>query len=53
MNVYRTHIIIIRGLYTSYPLFEVQKYFFKDLFNKILALCMVSIQELFLIKSGL
>ena len=35
------------------PTFEVQKRFFKGIFLKILALCMVSIQERFLIKSGL
>ena len=50
---YHTRIIITRNLYTFYPLFEVQKRFFKGLFLKILALCMVSIQEQFLIKSGL
>ena len=35
-----------------YPLFKVQKCFFKVFFLKILALCMVSFQERFLIKSG-
>ena len=44
----RTRAIITRGLYTFYPLFEVQKRFFKELFSG-----MVSIQEWFLIKSGL
>ena len=39
---YRTRAIITRGLYIFYPLFEVQKRFFKGL-HKILALCMVSI----------
>ena len=43
--IYRTRAIITRGLYTFYPLFEVQKRFFKGFFLKILALCMVSIQE--------
>jgi hypothetical protein len=42
---YRTRAIITRGLYNFYPLFEVQKRFFKGFFLKILALCMVSIQE--------
>ena len=51
--MYQTCAIITRGFYTFYPLFEVQKRFFKRLFLKILALCMVSIQERFLIKSGL
>ena len=51
---YRTRAIITRGLYTFYPLFEVQKRFFKGFFFlKILALCMVSIRERLLIKSGL
>ena len=44
--VYRTRAIITRGLFTFYPLFEVQKTFFQGvLFLKILALCMISIQE--------
>jgi hypothetical protein len=30
---YRTRAIINRGLYTFYPLFEVQKRFFKGLFS--------------------
>ena len=41
--IYRTRAIITRGLYSFYPLFEVQKRFFKGLYLKILALCMVSI----------
>ena len=40
----RTRAIITRGLYTFYPLFEVQKHFFRGLLS-ILALCMVSNQE--------
>ena len=31
--IYRTRAIITRGLYTFYPLFEVQKRFFKELFS--------------------
>ena len=50
---YRMRAIITRCLYTFYPLFEVQKRFIRGFFLKILALCMVSIQEWFLIKSGL
>ena len=51
---YRTRVIMTRGLYTFYPLFEVQKRFFsRGFFVEFLALCMVSIQERFLIKSGL
>ena len=46
---YRTRAIITRGLYTFYPIFEGQK----RLFRKILTLCTVSIQERFIIKSGL
>ena len=46
--------IITRGLYTFYPVFEGQKRLFKELFfHKILTLCMVSIQERVIIKSGL
>ena len=37
--------MITRGLYTFYPLFEVQKRFFKGIFFEILSLCMASIQE--------
>ena len=44
-SMYRTRAIITRGLYTFYPLFEVQKRFSRGFFLKILALCMVSIQE--------
>ena len=35
--------IITHGLFTLYPLFEVQKRFSRGFFLKILALCMVSI----------
>ena len=52
-NIYRMCAIITRGLYNFYPIFEGQKRFFKELFCKILTLCMVSIQERFQIKSGL
>ena len=48
---YRTRAIITRGLYTFYPLFEVQNVFQWAFFLKILALCMG--QKRFLIKSGL
>ena len=43
--MYHTHAIITRGLYIFYPLFEAHLC--------TLALCMVSIQERFLNKSGL
>ena len=33
ITMYRTRAIITRGLYTFYPLFEVQKRFFKGLFS--------------------
>ena len=33
---YHTHAIITRGLYTFYPLFEVQKHFFKGRFCGLL-----------------
>ena len=49
---YRMRAIITRGLYTFYPLFDVQKRS-RVFFLKILALCMISIQERFQIKSGL
>ena len=32
-SAYRTRAIITRGLYTFYPLFEVQKRFFQELFS--------------------
>ena len=44
-NIYRTRAIITRVLYILNPLFEVQKRFFKDVFRKILPLCIVSIKE--------
>ena len=40
---YCTPTIITRGLYTFYPLFEVQTRFSMGFFLKILVLCMVSI----------
>ena len=49
----RAPLYLTRGLYIFYPLFEGQKRFLRGFFHKILALCMVSIQERFLIKSGL
>ena len=50
---YRTRTIITRGLYTFYPLYEVQKTFFQGaLFLKILALCMISIQERVMVALG-
>ena len=42
---YRTRAIISRGLYIFYPIFEDQFFVFKDVFMKILTLCMASIQE--------
>ena len=41
VDTYRTRAIITRGLYTFYPIFEVQKRFFNELFLKILALCIM------------
>ena len=49
-NIYRTRAIITRGLYTFYPLFEGQKRFFKELIQKILPLCMVSIQKIIMAR---
>jgi hypothetical protein len=50
---YHMRVIITRGLYILNPYFENQTPFFKEIFLKILPLCMVSIQERFLKKSGL
>ena len=53
---YRMRTIITRGLYIFYPLFEGQKRFFKEVFSENSAFMygqMVSIQEQFVIKSGL
>ena len=44
-TTYRTRAVITRGLYTFYQLFQVHL--------GTVTLCMVSIQERFLIKSGL
>ena len=45
-SIYRTCAILTRGLYILNQLFEDPKRFFKEFFfQKILALCMVSIQE--------
>ena len=53
-SMYRTRAIITRGLYNFYPIFEVQKRLFKELFCKFLTLRMyVRIQDQFIIKSGL
>ena len=51
--IYPTHTIITHGLYFFNPFFEGKNDFFKEVFCKILAFCMVSIQEGFLIKSRL
>ena len=50
---YRTGAIITRGLYISYPIFEVHFFIFKEVFGENSVLCMASIQKHFLIKSGL
>ena len=46
---YRTRTIIARDLYTFYSIFENQNRFLRGFLHKILALCMVSIQERFTI----
>ena len=51
--IYRMRAINPHGLYIFNPLFEGQKHFFKEVFQKILPLCTVSIQERFVIKCGL
>ena len=50
LPIYRTHAIIT---HTFYPIFEGQKRFKELFFRKILTLSTVSIQEQFIIKSGL
>ena len=45
--------IISRGLYIYYHIFGDDIFVFKEFFQKILSLCMVSIQEWVLIKRGL
>ena len=50
---YSTRAIIGCGLYTFYPIYEDHFFVFKEFFQKILSLCMVSIQERFVIKSRL
>ena len=52
-NEYSTRAIITRGLYIFSTLFEGQKRFLRSFFHKFLPLYMVSIQERFIIKSGL
>ena len=53
LYIYCTHAIITRSLYIFYPIFVDHFFVFKEIFKKILSLCMDSIQERFLIKSGL
>ena len=50
---YRMRAIITCVFHTLYPIFNVKKRLFKELFQKFLTLCMVSIQERFIIKSKL
>ena len=50
---YHTRANISRGLYIFHPIFEDRFFVFKEVFQKILLLCMVIIQERFVIKSGL
>ena len=52
-SIYRTRVIITRGLFTFYPIFEDHYFVFKEVFLKILTLCMVSTQERVVFKSGL
>ena len=49
--IYRTRAIITRGLYISTQLLKSKNIFSRGFFLKILALCMVSIQERLSIKS--
>ena len=50
--IYRTCAIITRGLYIYHPIFEDNFFESRRFFHKILSLCMVSIQEWFVIKSA-
>ena len=50
-SIYRMCIIITYCLYILKPLFEGQKTFFRICTHNILALCMVTIQDRFIIKS--
>ena len=52
-NKHDTGTIIIFGLYISYPILEGQNRFLRSFFCKFSPLCMVSIQEWFIIKSRL
>ena len=47
---HRTRAIISRGLYVFYPIYEDHFFVLKDVFPEN---CMVSIQERFVLKSGL
>ena len=49
--VYRTHAKITSGIYTFYSMFEGQKRFSRSFVCKILTLCMVSVQDRFIISS--
>ena len=51
--MYRARANISRGLYTIYPILEDHFFAFKEFFQKIMSLCIVSILERFLIESGL
>ena len=48
-NIIYMRAIISRGLYIFYPI----SFVFREVFKKIMSLCMASIQEWFVIKSGL
>ena len=52
-NKFYTCAIITRGFFIHYPIFEDRVFLFKEFFQNILSLCMVSIQERFVLKSGL
>ena len=48
---YRTHAIITRCLYIFYPVFKTVSLFSRRFFQKISSLCMVSIQDRFVIRN--
>ena len=43
--IYLTRAIISRGLYIFYPIFKDYFFVFKEVFQKIMSLCMACIQE--------
>ena len=51
--VYRTRAIITSSWYIFYPILKSISFFSRRFYQKFLSLCIVSIEERFVIKSGL